>query len=348
MTTFIRILGVHPHWISPLRLYSDSQRVEHEQNGSVGLYELKDGALRIEWERYQKLESFYKVGDRYIQESLLDATKWSEKSNKQKEKILTLEKLTLRKCTPTSRPYLLCIRTGPEQDFLSWFSESAQRSWDLFISSYAQLDSTTTSSADIITYGGLTKFSAMHEAHRLQPDLFGKYEAVAVFDDDVQIKFEDVDKLFDIFSEFGLALAQPSVSHLSYVSWNETFQCPAFKMRFTNFVEVMAPVFARKALSIAIPTFKMSLSSWGLDFLWPHVIGVANNNIAIIDAITVRHTKPVDLGSGAFYNLLRLIGVDAEQEMNQILWNFGLRDNVQMLGAVLWDGRVVDFVERRT
>ena len=76
-------------------------------------------------------------------------------------------------------------------------------------------------------------------------------------------------------------------------------QNPDCLLRFTTFVELMAPLFSRDALRKCAATFAGNKSAWGVDFAWTSILGRPSNGIAIIDAAPVRHTRPI----GATYNL---------------------------------------------
>ncbi|HSC65029.1 MAG TPA: DUF707 domain-containing protein [Caldimonas sp.] len=71
-------------------------------------------------------------------------------------------------------------------------------------------------------------------------------------------------------------------------------QAPPAQLRFTGFVEVMAPLFSREALRSCAPTLDESRSGWGLGWVLPTLCERAGlGRIAIIDATPVRHTRPV-------------------------------------------------------
>ena len=66
--------------------------------------------------------------------------------------------------------------------------------------------------------------------------------------------------------------------------------------RRTGFVEIMVPCFRRRALETLLPTLDLTTTGWGwgLDSLWPKLLNY--QNIGVIDAAAVLHTRPV----GAF------------------------------------------------
>ena len=184
--------------------------------------------------------------------------------------------------------------------------------------------------------GGLTKFTALWETNRQHDNFLFQYQATLFLDDDIEIRFEDVDALFSVTREFRLALAQPSLSPESFSSWPITLHCPASRLRFTNFVEIMAPLFSREALERCFDTFRQSLSGWGLDIVWPAILGHPREAIAIIDEIMMTHTRPVDPAQGRFYRYLRLLGVDPYRELEELtkLHNVPADHKPEMYGAI--------------
>ena len=216
---------------------------------------------------------------------------------------------------PSERPYLVSIRTAAS--IPTWIDYAKPRTWDLLLN-YYEPPATIDSRCEMVTLGGVTKFPAIWETNRLHEDFLRHYDAALFLDDDIAVRFDEVDTLFSLFQEFGLVLAQPSLTPQSYSSWPITLCSPSFRLRFTNFVEVMAPIFSRPALAQCLETFPLSKSGWGLDLVWPVLLGNPRDKIAIIDEITMTHTRPVDPKEGAFYEYLRGLGVDPYSEFREL------------------------------
>ena len=64
-------------------------------------------------------------------------------------------------------------------------------------------------------------------------------------------------------------------------------------LRYVDFVEIMCPVFSTRALRVCRGSFRDSVSGFGLDHLWPALLGGARSRIAIIDSVGVIHTRPL-------------------------------------------------------
>jgi hypothetical protein len=80
----------------------------------------------------------------------------------------------------------------------------------------------------------------------------------------------------------------------------------------------MAPCFSRDFLKQMLPSFNENRTGWGLDLYWPTKIADWTR-IAIIDAVTVRHTRPV---GGP--NYLASGGKDPRQELRELLGKYGV------------------------
>jgi len=134
-----------------------------------------------------------------------------------------------------------------------------------------------------------SKFILLKDFIEEHKDIFKKYEYIWAPDDDVASSSENINNLFKTMKEFDLWLSQPAIE--GFNSYSITRPQPGKKLRYTNFVEVMAPCFSLEKLLVLYPTFEESVSAWGLDFLWPALLGYPEDKIAIIDYSTANHTK---------------------------------------------------------
>jgi hypothetical protein len=215
------------------------------------------------------------------------------------------------------------VRASATERLPAWLDFAKERSWDLLLS-YFDGSPGELPAAEMITAGGTAKFPALWETNHAHDNFLLNYRASLFLESDLDLRFADLDRLFAIFCEFDLALAQPSLTPQSYSSWPITLRSPAFRLRFTNFVEIMAPMFSAQALARCLPTFSRSISGWGLDVIWPFVLGQPTQAIAIIDEIAITHTRPVDLKDGRFYEYLRKLGVDPYEELRLLKEAYGV------------------------
>ena len=104
--------------------------------------------------------------------------------------------------------------------------------------------------------------------------------------------------MFEIAEQYDLYLAQPAMK--GYVSHQITLPQPGNLLRYTNFVEVLAPLMNLETLMLCKDTFDENYSGWGYDFLWPYLLNYPKDKIAIIDSIIMTHTKPVGTNYSRF------------------------------------------------
>jgi len=239
---------------------------------------------------------------------------------------------------PGGRKFLVCVRAGHHSTHRDWFKDSEARNWDLLLHYYAVPPEGPDLRAEIVATGGLSKFYAAKDLWRMEPSLSTLYDAVIFMDDDISCTQKDMNIAFELFQKHGLQLGQPSLSHQSDDAWKITYCCPSFKIRFTNFIEIMMPMFSREALEQCLDSFTDSVSGYGLDFVWPHLLGGAASRVGIIDAVSFTHTKPVDFVNGAFYKYLRSLGIDPHKEMHEVLRRYSIADmKTDILGAIMND-----------
>ena len=189
------------------------------------------------------------------------------------------------------KPFLIVARVGDRSLHPHWLQDGAPM-FDVFLSYFGDEPQKY---RDQATYYEQAKGGKWPEIGRIVEqnwDLISQYKAVWFPDDDLLINASEINRLFSFMLAFDLALAQPALSMDSYFSHSSLLVQHNSALRLTNFIEVMAPVFSAKALQTLRHTFKQSPSGWGLDNLWPHLLS-ADDRIAVIDAVTVVHTRPV-------------------------------------------------------
>jgi hypothetical protein len=180
-----------------------------------------------------------------------------------------------------------------------WMGDPATRSYDVWLLCYedASLASFTADPVRTFDARGTMKWPGISRVLQARAPEVAGYDAVWFPDDDLAIDAPEVERLFATFHALDLWLAQPALADGSYFSAALTLRCAAFVARFTNFVEVMAPILSREALRRLAPTFGESISGWGLDRIWPVLLGEPRDRVAVIDAVSLVHTHPVESGS---------------------------------------------------
>jgi len=156
-----------------------------------------------------------------------------------------------------------------------------------------------------------------------------KYEYIWLPDDDISISADNLNNIFNIAKEYNLCICQPSViSSDGNVSHDITRPRKGLKLRFTNFVEIMMPLFDIKSLLFLYDDFNLSESSWGLDVSWSHRLNYPKDKIAIIDEISALHTKPVGFDYFRFK-------ISPNYDLNNILQKYSIHFTMENYSSVI-------------
>lgn len=237
------------------------------------------------------------------------------------------------------RKYLVVVRAGDASLHPTWLEGSAHRNWDLLVHSYgAQCPWSDQEGVEVIRAVGSDiqgpKMRAVHSLYTQKRDVFLAYEYICFADDDLAASLDTLNRMFLLCEHYGLELAQPALTRDSHMgNWAITMENTSFLLRYTNFVEVMCPVFSRAFLDLCAPTFNENLSGYGLDMLWSSWVS-SPWKIAILDACTVRHTRPSF--SGHLYKMLAEMGVNPDQELIDFIKRWHLvREEDQIPGQVV-------------
>ena len=93
--------------------------------------------------------------------------------------------------------------------------------------------------------------------------------------------------------------------------------------RKVSAVEIMMPVFSRRALGWVAPTLGQSISGFGLDLVWGQLVARNGGRIAVLDSVAATHARPVDQADGSYYRYLRRNGINAKAELWSLLKRYG-------------------------
>ena len=136
-----------------------------------------------------------------------------------------------------------------------------------------------------------------------------------------------INEFFNIAKEYKLNLSQPALHDLN-VEHQILIQRPHTLLRYTNFVEIMAPLLSISALLHLMPTLDTDeiKSAWGLDFVWPYLLN--NTNVAVIDKTPMTHTRPVT-AFNPDSNFYRKFNIDPMLEGHQNMTKYGVHSNTK-------------------
>jgi hypothetical protein len=219
------------------------------------------------------------------------------------------------------RRNLLVVRAGDGSVHPAWTRGVGERNFDLLVSYYGRQPDRFRDTADIYHAMVGPRWPAHAAICRENIAFMAAYDFVAFACDDLSADLDTWNGLFAMCRSFELDLAQPAIA--GEVTFDITRPVEDCALRYTDFVEIMCPIFSRRALALLHGTFSESVSGWGLDFLWRRELMRRRGRMAIIDCLPVRHTRAARVGP--LYKRLSEQGVDPGTELKALMAKWGFR-----------------------
>lgn len=166
------------------------------------------------------------------------------------------------------------------------------------------------------------KLKVIYKYLEANPQFKDMYDYFFFPDDDIQMDTATINALFNAMHYYDLKIAQPALQ-MSYYTWPHTLYDRYSKLRYTNFVEMMMPCFSCEALQKILFTFGENETGWGTETHWPLLIDATQRDIAIIDEVSVVHTRPIQSGQEIH-----------KKELAAYLQKFGLKTRVYNYDAI--------------
>ncbi len=177
-----------------------------------------------------------------------------------------------------------------------WISGRERQTFDLHLIVYDDsIDSYKDDTSYICHLSG-QKLRLIYQYVQIHPEIVEQYDYFFFPDDDIEMDSKSIARLFDIMRDYNLQIAQPSLRN-SYYTWEHVLRDNCCRLRYTNFVEMMVPCFSRNALKKVLFTFNENSTGWGTETHWPLLIGSNQHDMAIIDDVSVVHTRPIQSGT---------------------------------------------------
>ncbi|MBP2548057.1 hypothetical protein J2858_000950 [Neorhizobium galegae] len=195
------------------------------------------------------------------------------------------------------RPNLVVVPAGSGSLHGQWQEGIAdnKRNWDICVGYYGTERPFLPAAVEYLAHlPQKRKFKLIYDLFYEDSPLWG-YDRIWLPDDDLLISGEDINRMFHLSRRHELDLCQPALStgEGSHPTHPITFQKPGGGVRHEPFIEIMCPLFSRRALKICIESFRDSESGYGLDHLWPSFLGRPESRMAILDQFGVKHTRPI-------------------------------------------------------
>ena len=197
-----------------------------------------------------------------------------------------------------TRPNLVIVRAGNASLHPAWLVGPEERNWDLVVNYFGK-DPDIYKQEDVTRIDSVgPKWPPLHQLLLDHPEYVDRYNYIWLPDDDLAMTKQDI--------------------------------------RFTNFVEAMAPCFKSSLLRRALDTFSESQSGWGIDWLWPDFVQDRENGIAVVDEVVIRHTRPL---GGPNYDAMRAAGKSPRDELLRLQERKGVTDVRIKVHKVVWRSR---------
>ena len=208
-----------------------------------------------------------------------------------------------------ARP-LVVIRIGGDHRVGGWAKTAASdRGWDLILSPYQEVADLAQFDAQAVFPAAGGKWEALHALLSARPDLWEGRPCIWLPDDDLEGDPAVVERFLALAASRGLALAQPALTPDSAFSHFVTVRHLLTTVRYTNFVELMAPLATPAVLRQALPFMKGKAGAKGLDFLWTRFAPAGR--VGIVDAAPMAHRRAL---GGALAPAMARKGRDLEAE----------------------------------
>jgi hypothetical protein len=245
--------------------------------------------------------------------------------------------------TNSGRRTLAILRAGDMSLHPEWLMGASpeSRTWDLHLSYFGdRIDPFADRPADVtLSFEKGTKAMGTVACLEKLSERVARYDWIWLPDDDLRADLPTLNRFFAIVREHDLDLAQPALGGGSYVAHDITIQRPHMKLRYTTFVEIMAPCFSRRALKRCRPYLGATASSWGPEQLFPKLLGYPKRKIAIVDESPVVHTRPP--GGGPNISLARQLGYDPQKEAEDFLRAHHLVRRYDTWAGIDMNGRLI-------
>ena len=158
------------------------------------------------------------------------------------------------------------------------------------------------------------KGSILDEVYKHFKEAVG-IDYIGLMDDDIQIAVSSINLLLATAYENKLDAFQAAVDPTCYHSFKFNEHQPGRGIQLVHWVEIMSPFYRKVLFDAAHAFYETSISSYGIDnYVMPFYQKVLGfDKIAIVNAVSMKHLRPVTDGSKIFSN-----GLTARQEGENI------------------------------
>jgi hypothetical protein len=207
---------------------------------------------------------------------------------------------------------LVFTSAGDRSNVHGWLL--GRRDFDLWVVYYGERPEGLRAEADFHLARRASKFQNLHYCYQRWPELFARYEAIMVMDDDILIDASSITRLFAIRRELDLWALQPAFRLSGKVSWDITRVRATAKLRYTSFIEMACPLFRRDKLDAFMAVYDPELVGYGADWWFLRTLGAdLAGHVAIVDEVSC--VNPYDRSKGGAREIDRLQSHERRKEV---------------------------------
>jgi hypothetical protein len=225
------------------------------------------------------------------------------------------------------RQHLVIARVGRRSLHPFWLEPAKDRSWDLYLCPFQQLDPAHGADCEVGDVVPGPKWAGLRTLLNSWSG-WKDYEYVWFPDDDIFTNQDDINAMFRLGGALNFELFAPALQEGSYYAHYITMTNQSFFARRVGFVEIMVPCFRSETLERLLPTLELTTTGWGwgLDSVWPKLLGY--EGLGILDGVPVLHTRPV----GSFRD--PDLGRRVMEESDRLLQQYGCRQEMTTFSGI--------------
>lgn len=189
-------------------------------------------------------------------------------------------------------PYLVIVRAGSRSLHSEWLDPAGGRGFDLLVSAYDEAVSRLTQPGVFHEFRVGPKVRSFAELIDARADFLRHYRFIALLDDDLSVDSVGLTRCFELASTHDLRICQPSLHPSSHFTFAGLLQNSSYQLRYITYVEMMCPIFRADIFEKIKPLYGLGYES-GIDLVWCNIDRPGPKDHAVIDAVSVLHTRSV-------------------------------------------------------
>lgn len=171
------------------------------------------------------------------------------------------------------RKWLVFTSAGDHSNVAQWLPG---RLYDVMVTYYGEPGNfSLKNQVDIYRERKDCKFCNLKHWREQEPALFETYSAIAVFDDDVKITTDGLNRLFGLREHYKLWITSPTMYPQHHTWYNNLASLSGSKtrVRLVPFIEMTCPLFNKDKLFEFLDVFDNRVKGWGTDVWYTQFFG---------------------------------------------------------------------------